>query len=280
MMNITETVGQNYYTNDFYDFLQIYSRQSAEEIVPLILAMLPCQRVIDVGCGDGTWLKTFQEYGVQEILGVDGSYVDESILVISKENFLPYDLTKPLKLDKQFDLVMSLEVAEHLPAESAESFIDSLTSLGAVILFSAAIPEQGGDNHINEQWQEYWAEKFQQRGYVVFDYIRKKIWRNSKVAVWYSQNILLFIDQNYLKNHEELYEKLKYYEVNDISSLSIIHPQIYLERVDYLKKAENKNPAEISLRYTMGIFPTIIIHAIKRQVNLLLSRFFQKLNSL
>ena len=60
-------------------------------------------------------------------------------------------------MNRKFDLVLSLEVAEHLPSECAEAFVESLVNLGPVILFSAAIPYQGGENHVNEQWPEYWV---------------------------------------------------------------------------------------------------------------------------
>jgi len=258
-----------YYTEDFYKQVQESSRPSAEEIVPLVLELIPCNRMVDVGCGDGTWLKVFQKYGVMEILGIDGDYVNENILVIPPHNFLPFNLAKPLKLDEKFDLVMSLEVAEHLPAESSELFVDSLTSLGPVILFSAAIPEQSGDNHINEQWQEYWTDKFQKRGYVVIDYIRPKIWANSKVASWYKQNMLLFIKQDYLKSNSSLDAKLHAYQVQGFSLLSVVHPITYLNKVKEKEVLlESMSFNNVSLRDTLSIIPKLIIRNLKRLVKL------------
>jgi len=231
IQSLNQKIEKDYYDRDFYNLLHDYAQQSAEVIVPLILEIIRCERVIDVGCGDGTWLKVFQENGVKEILGVDGSYVDEQILVIPKENFIPHDLKQPLKIANKLDLAMSLEVAEHLPTDCAELFVDSLANLSSVILFSAAIPNQGGENHINEQWQDYWAEKFQERGYIAFDYIRPKIWNTSQVAYWYRQNILLFVESSYLKENPFLQNKLQSYEVKDISSLSVIHPALYLIKI-------------------------------------------------
>lgn len=102
-------------------------------------------------------------------------------LEIPEERFLSFELNNPFRIDRQFDLVISLEVAEHLPKECAATFVDSLTRLGPVILFSAAIPFQGGTDHINEQWLDYWAKYFQEKGYVAIDCIRKRIWQNDKV---------------------------------------------------------------------------------------------------
>ena len=145
-------MGDAPYTDHFFKDLHDGSDRSAREIIPLVFELIRPRSVIDVGCGSGTWLAVCQEFGVEDILGVDGDYVDEKILTIPKSRFSPRDLRKPFQIGRRFDLVLSLEVAEHLPAESAGSFIDSLTAHGDVVLFSAAIPHQGGMRHLNEQW--------------------------------------------------------------------------------------------------------------------------------
>jgi 2-polyprenyl-3-methyl-5-hydroxy-6-metoxy-1,4-benzoquinol methylase len=76
----------------------------------------------------GNWLSVFKEYGVEEILGVDGDYIDLDLLKIPQKYFLQHDLKKPLKVEQHFDLVVSLEVAEHLPSESAENFVILLSA--------------------------------------------------------------------------------------------------------------------------------------------------------
>ncbi len=213
------------YTPNFYEYLESGARQSAKEIVPLILELIQPQQVIDIGCGVGTWLSVFHEYGIKDILGVDGDYVDLNMLQIPKEKFLSFDLAKPFLIDRKFDLVMSLEVAEHIASEYTEIFIDSLVNLGSVILFSAAIPQQGGANHVNEQWAEYWVTHFQERGYVVIDCIRRKVWKNDKVEPWYAQNMLIFVDQNALSKYPLLESE---FSITDISQLSVVHPRHYL----------------------------------------------------
>ena len=145
------------YSGEFYQHIRQGSHRSAEEIVPLIMTSWQPRSVIDVGCGLGAWLRVFKQHGVEDVFGVDGSYVDTKTLEIPVERFAAVDLAKPFHLDRQFDLVMSLEVAEHIPGACAEIFIESVTRLGPVVLFSAAIPFQGGTHHVNEQWPDYWV---------------------------------------------------------------------------------------------------------------------------
>lgn len=221
------------YTENFFSELQGGSYRSAKEIVPLILELVRPGSVIDIGCGAGTWLSVFKEFGIEEICGVDGDYVDAKILKIPKEQFLSLDLSKPFHLGRQFDLVLSLEVAEHLPPESAGIFIDSLTKLGPVVLFSAAIPHQGGTQHMNEQWPDYWAKLFQHKGYVAIDCIRKTIWQNSNVEWWYAQNLLLFVRTNYLDSHLLL---KRAFENTGAPQLSIVHPKKYLILVQWIDR--------------------------------------------
>ena len=88
---------------------------------------------------------------------------------------------------------MCLEVAEHLPAKSAPDLIQSLVRLAPVILFSAAVPLQGGLHHVNEQWPTYWRELFQEHHFQMLDLIRKEIWKDPRVKSWYRQNIFLLV---------------------------------------------------------------------------------------
>ncbi|MBE9039590.1 methyltransferase domain-containing protein [Oscillatoriales cyanobacterium LEGE 11467] len=250
------------YTSIFFQEIQKYSYESACEIVPLVLEVVNCNTIVDVGCGDGTWLKAFQEHGVEDILGIDGDYVTPNILAIPKDNFSSFDLTKKLTLNRKFDLVISLEVAEHLPSEFANTFIDSLTDLGSCILFSAAIPYQPGENHINCQWQDYWVELFKKRGYVAIDCIRPKTWENQKVAYWFSQNILMFVKLDDLDISSRLYKE---YELTRENPISMVHPRLYSNTVGQL--AKYTVPENMSLKKAWKTFKIALSHAIFRKIN-------------
>lgn len=244
------------YSKDFYKIHQEGSRQSAKEIIPLVLELVQPKSVLDVGCGVGTWLSVFKKYGVKDIWGVDGDWVEMKMLQIPKERFFPFDLKKPFTLGRQFDLVISVEVAEHLPKESAETFVDSLIKHGPVILFSAAIPFQGGTNHKNEQWPDYWVKHFVKRDYVVVDPIRKKIWQNDKVEFWYAQNMLMFVKKDFFENHPVLEKE---YENTRTKQLSIVHPKQQLIMVS------RANPKNMPFRKVIFALPIVMRNDIKRR---------------
>jgi SAM-dependent methyltransferase len=186
------------YDAAFYQDLRALSYRSAREVVPLVLQMMRVNSACDVGCGVGTWLQVFREAGVADVIGIDGEYIPKHLLQIPAVSFHAMDLRQRIALPRSFDLALSLEVAEHLPESRAPSFVEDLTRLAPVILFSAAIPGQGGRGHINEQWQLYWSGMFADCGYVTCDFLRPKIWRNRKIAYWYRQNSLFFCDEKVL----------------------------------------------------------------------------------
>src|SRR5256885_16721965 len=179
-----------YYNPKFYRELAS-AQESAREILPLVLELVNPASVIDIGCGTGKWLAIAHELGVREILGIDGPWV-KAQLAIPPGMFVEHDLSTPLKLDRRFDLALSLEVAEHLSASAARGFVRSLSDAADVVLFSAAIPGQGGRRHVNEQWPAYWAELFHEQSYECYDYLRPRIWSNPRVAWHYAQNSMIF----------------------------------------------------------------------------------------
>ena len=211
--------------------------------MPIVLQFIQPQRVVDVGCGTGAWLSVFREHGIEDILGIDGDYVNREMLQIPAEKFMAFDLAQPLPSQEPFDLVVSLEVAEHLPAESAATFVASLTGLGSVVLFSAAIPYQGGVNHVNEQWPEYWADLFQARGYVPIDCIRKQIWQNPTIDWWYIQNTLIFAQQNRLDQYPLLKQA---FESISAAPLAMVHPHAYLAQIYSFQKYLGEIDQELS----------------------------------
>jgi SAM-dependent methyltransferase len=214
------------YQASFYENLDRTARPSAERIVPLVMRWVRPASVVDVGCGDGSWLATFAAHGAREVLGLDGDWVRTDQLKIPAASFVRAALDRPIELERRFDLAMSLEVAEHLPPGRAVGFVRDLARLAPVVLFSAAIPEQGGLNHVNEQWPDWWADLFAGQGLVAVDALRWRIWNEPDVTWWYKQNIVLYATEEALARHAEL---ARARELSPGGVARLVHPHKYEE---------------------------------------------------
>jgi SAM-dependent methyltransferase len=215
------------YNAEFYMNQRSGSATSAAEVVPIVLELVNPQSVVDVGCGIGTWTAAFYEHGVRDFVGIDGAYVDHKLLIIPEERFTVKDLNQPFSLNRRFDLAVSLEVAEHLEPKNSSPFVQSLTALSDMVLFSAAIPGQHGTGHINEQWPDFWVDIFKEQGFTVVDCLRDRIWRNCDIEPWYRQNLLLFVKSEHL----EAFPRLKELAARDSGrAVSLVHPEIYWAR--------------------------------------------------
>jgi SAM-dependent methyltransferase len=213
---------------------EVHNLKSPSIIAPFIFEIFKPKSIVDVGCGTGTFLYEFKKLGVNEVLGIDGMWVDKNKLIINKGEFIEADLEKPIKLSNKFDLVLCLEVAEHLSQKSADIIVDSLTGMGNIIAFSAALKKQGGQNHVNEQPFFYWKEKFEKNGYYVLDLFRPYFWNNGNIQWWYKQNMFLIVHNSIDKN-EFVIEK-KCLTENDL----IIHPELFYERMQEFEKSADE----------------------------------------
>jgi SAM-dependent methyltransferase len=180
------------YDDRFFDTVDYTAAKTADGILGQLSCHIAVRSVLDLGCGRGAWLAWWSAHGTKDVFGVDGSYVDLEKLHIPRANFLPFDLTQALSLGREFDLVQSVEVAEHLPAAVADQFIDNIVGHGRLVMFSAAIPGQGGSQHINERPWEYWRDKFAARGFVLFDFLRPLVKDDTSLAFWYRHNVFLY----------------------------------------------------------------------------------------
>ena len=216
------------YNADFYRYITRGSRNSALVVVPRVLAALkiPVETVLDAGCGSGAWLSVWKEQGCA-VTGIDGDYVDRSMLLIDEAEFSPRDLTSRFDLPARFGIAQSLEVAEHLPESAAAGFVDSLCAASDIVLFSAAAPGQGGENHINEQPYAYWQGHFERNGYAMYDAVRDGVLDDTTVMPWYRFNTFLYVKRG-------------------------AHPEVHLalseQRIEAGQKPADKSPALYQLR--------------------------------
>ncbi|MGZ8216729.1 class I SAM-dependent methyltransferase [Methylomagnum sp.] len=224
-----------YYHQGFYAGYMDESMASAKAVIEVVLNHIqPPSSVVDVGCGIGTWLKVWQARGA-EIRGLDGAYVKRDQLLIDAAQFTAMELSRPTPLGRRFDLAESLEVAEHLHERDADGFVEFLCGLAPVILFGAAIPHQGGDHHVNEQWPEYWAEKFARKGYVCVDVIRNEVRNRPDCAYYYAQNTFLYVHKDCLNQYPSLATAAAH---TDIQALARVHPKKWIRQIEGVAKLE------------------------------------------
>lgn len=159
--------------------------------LPLILKTTSPISILDVGCGEGTWLRAALDNGITDIFGVDGVEIEDRALLIPNNRFKVHDLRTTWNLGRQFDLTLCLEVAEHLEEQYASSLVGSLTSHSNTVVFSAACPGQNGQHHINLQWPPYWQNLFNENGFTCFDEFRWPLWDDHRIEPWYRQNMFL-----------------------------------------------------------------------------------------
>ena len=182
------------YPADFYADRRAHTAHAAARLLAVLPPDLPRASVADIGCGTGTWLATALDTGSTSAVGIEGNWVTPDMLDDKRIDFRPHDLETRFT-GPRVDLALSLEVAEHLSPGRAPTFVADLVALAPAILFSAAIPGQGGVGHLNEQWPSYWAALFAAQGYAAIDSVRPAIWTDEAIPAWYRQNAILFVDR-------------------------------------------------------------------------------------
>jgi 2-polyprenyl-3-methyl-5-hydroxy-6-metoxy-1,4-benzoquinol methylase len=239
----------------------LHNLESAEQILPLLYEIVNFQSVLDVGCGTGSWLKIVEKLGINDLLGIDGNISDNSQLHVDVSLIKAQNLNVEFNLFRKFDLVICLEVAEHLAPKSVEQFVANLVRHSDLILFSAAIPHQGGQNHLNEQWTNcYWINLFEQFNYYPTDLIRPQIWENKKIHWWYKQNVVVFFNR-----------ESKYFNLPEYKFHNYVHPDLYTHKVNYF----NDEIEIIKQKYESGEWLST-----KSLIRFLFSRFLKKVKKL
>lgn len=246
------------YGRAFYDSIDGGALRAARIILPMVLGRVPIRSAVDIGCGRGAWLRALQEYGVSDLAGYDGDYVERSRLAINPTNFTAVDLREDFKIARTFDIAISLEVVEHLSREFAKPLIQRLVTVAPIVLFSAAIPGQPGVNHVNEQWQDHWRAEFESFDFYPVDLVRPMIWGNPNIEYWYQQNMILYCSERVLINNSGLRK------VPADISLNVVHPDLYeihRSRLDLLQSG-----LDLQLRKVLRLLPSLAWNAIARRV--------------
>ena len=222
--------------------------RSASIVVPMVMRLFQPKSVLDLGCGAGDWLHVFQRNGVDEIAGYDGDWVPRESLKIPAEAFHPIDFYAAMPELPRVDVAICLEVAEHVAEAIGAKMVTALAKCADTIVWSAAIPGQGGSQHINEQYQDYWVALFQTAGFAAFDLLRPSIWGNPGVSWYYQQNMLVFANAASQARHGLSLAPFV---------ASLVHPRHY-ERV--------RNPKNYSMKQVLRNVPHYLTRRFRKPV--------------
>ncbi len=161
----------------------------------------------DVGSGVGAWSKVMENLGFNDYLLIDHPAIQkDKLLIENKDAFLPIDLDKEIPPIRKFDLSICIEVLEHFEENRAFDILDYLTESSDLILFSAAVPFQKGNGHINEKNHSFWHNQFQKRGYQFFDGFKRGdlLCKSNRSNFFHFQNIFLYFRSDKLIFPREL----------------------------------------------------------------------------
>lgn len=244
------------YDRAFYQGQIGGARTSAKLILATLYESFLPASVVDVGCGQGAWLAAARDLGSTTLQGYDGPWISASQFACKEAGFVPVDLSAGFEIPRRYDLCISLEVAEHLPPGNETPFIATLCGAADVVLFSAAIPYQGGVNHINEQWQSAWVSRFDAEGYQCIDSLRSSIWGLEAVEWWYRQNLLLFVN----RARHDLVASLDQLPAGRSPVYDLVHPLNYEEKAR--KAAAVDRP---SLRFCLGCLKRYVVQSLSRE---------------
>jgi SAM-dependent methyltransferase len=190
-------LGHDYFYDElYYVHVEEAAQKSANIIATDLLKHMGGKTIIDVGCGTGALLEAFKNKGC-DVHGLERSHAAIKYCKGRGVNVTEFDINNDeYSPNRIFDIAISTEVAEHLPASSADKLIDLLCNLSGQIAFTATPPGGGGMCHINEQPNSYWISKFSRNGYKFDEKLSlklKKEWKASNcVESWYYENIMIF----------------------------------------------------------------------------------------
>lgn len=185
------------YDLEYYTEINNSELPQAERLFEILHKLYKPERVIDVGCATGLYLKPFMDAGI-EVEGVDYApdAIDDSIRQIPKDLIHIADITKDKLKIKPADFTICLEVLEHIPKSGAEKSVKYLCSTATTIIFSAAQVGQGGRGHINCQPKYYWLEKFYKNNYIEDVISTNKIINFMSQGYhmgWLTNNLIVFV---------------------------------------------------------------------------------------
>jgi len=200
-----------------------------------LLKLLDIKSICDLGCGPGYWVRAAKRLGIVDALGYDIPLAEGAHRIIEPNELIECDLSERYEFGRRFDLAVTTEVIEHIPQKKEKNFVDNCCRASDFVLFSGAVPYQGGVGHVNEQWLEHWSALFQRNGFHCHDLFREHFWHDSRIQYYYRQNTVLFAS-------EEASSALRERGFNPSQNpKTMIHPEMIIQCVNRALPSRDRN---------------------------------------
>ena len=190
---ISKMVLNKIYDTEFFSEGETFKKDSAGKVAEIINKHVTFNSVFDIGCGMGIYLEEFHRLG-KEVLGCDFS-VDGLKLTSKQFTAFQADATKPITLNRKFDLLICFEVAEHIQKKHSRQLDTNCTQNSDTVLFTAAPVGQGGVGHINERPNGFWIDLFVEQGFALQKELTQQMraqMKTENVVFWIADNLMLF----------------------------------------------------------------------------------------
>lgn len=147
------------------------------------------ESVLDIGCGNGLYLEIARQAGAKTVFGVDG--IDREATALNEAEYAKIDLQVRDEPLGKFELVMCLEVIEHVTPSSTDTVMDFVAANAEeMILFSMAEPGQPGNGHINSRSMDDVLAMWALRGWTP-DLIETLGFRALSTLSWFRRNVVV-----------------------------------------------------------------------------------------
>jgi 2-polyprenyl-3-methyl-5-hydroxy-6-metoxy-1,4-benzoquinol methylase len=238
-------MSQSSYYNDFYKELSVIDNQYnlIDKIEPMLPKLKVGSSVLDIGCGHGAIAKALAVQGL-DVSGVEINQDALASLRAAGINAIEKDISKPFFLNKKYDLILLLDVLEHVfdPVSLLESASNHLAEEASMII---TVP-------------------------LYFDLL-------DRLRILFSGSIISYDNRVYgLKNFAKFksfkYDHIRFFRPKDIIEICS-HLNLEIIKTEYIAMRGWNRISDVfarilANRFTVNVWPGLLAHSMNIRVRL------------